>query len=102
RDGDALGMLAVIVGDGDPAVGQLVAMWVDPAARGQGVADALVEATVRCARDRGCSEIRLHVAEGNERAERFYRRIGFSRTGVTFPHDSRALVEVEMALDVGG
>lgn len=56
---------------------QLLSMWVAPFARGQGVADALVEAVVRWAEDRGAARVGLLVYETNLRATALYRRQGF-------------------------
>lgn len=60
---------------------ELVGMWVDPAVRGQGVADQLVEAVCGQARQAGAATITLWVTEMNERAAAFYRRLGFTPTG---------------------
>jgi ribosomal protein S18 acetylase RimI-like enzyme len=58
-------------------------MWVDPAARGTGAADALVSALLSWSESQGIGTVRLHVVEGNARAERLYLRHGFRRTGAT-------------------
>jgi GNAT superfamily N-acetyltransferase len=71
------GMVAAFVAD-DPATVHLVAMWVDPAARGTGVAGELVEAVVGWARDRGAARVALNVEAGNDRALRLYERCGFT------------------------
>lgn len=70
---------------------ELVSMWVRPAARGSGVADALVAEVVAWARERRHSEIRLWVVDNNEAARRLYLRHGFALTGETmpYPHDPR-------------
>ena len=59
----------------------LVGMWVVGAARGSGVADALVDAAVAHAREEGRRRVRLDVARENVRACRFYLRQGFALTG---------------------
>ena len=55
----------------------LVAMWVDPAARGRGLGLDLVEAVCAWAERRGASSVELDVREQNEAAARLYRRAGF-------------------------
>ncbi|WP_370942837.1 GNAT family N-acetyltransferase [Amycolatopsis sp. cg5] len=56
---------------------QLLSMWVAPFARGQGVADALLEAVVEWARGVGAARVGLLVYEANARAAALYRRQGF-------------------------
>lgn len=79
----------------------LVQMWVATWARGRGVAHALVDAAVRLAREDGWERMTLEVAEENERAVRFYARVGFEPTGrrATMPWD-RTVSEVEMVRDL--
>ena len=64
---------------------QLISMWVAPSHRGTAVATALVEAVVDWARAEGCSSIGLWVTRGNDRALRFYERMGFTVTGDVQP-----------------
>jgi ribosomal protein S18 acetylase RimI-like enzyme len=82
--------------DVDSDIAHLFAMWVEPHARGTGAADALVEAVVRWADAEGCTSVQLLVTEGNERAERMYRRNGFERSGRSFPRDRDAVEQIEM------
>lgn len=56
----------------------VVQMWVEPARRGTGVFDALVDAVVADARERGLRAVGLHVYRTNERAAAAYRRRGFT------------------------
>ena len=79
--GSAVGLVAGMVDPDEPAARQLVGMWVDPSARGTGTAGRLVEAVLAWARDDGAEGVVLWVADGNERAERLYARMGFSRNG---------------------
>ena len=79
-------------------VPELIAMWVQPSARGSGVAAALVEAVADWAREQDADRLTLWVVEGNARAERLYLRLGFTRTGAAQPVPGNpALTEVEMA-----
>jgi len=64
---------------------QLVGMWVEPDARGSGVAGQLIEAVSEHARDHGASCLTLWVTEINRRAIVFYQRIGFVPTGARQP-----------------
>ncbi|MGN6793153.1 MAG: GNAT family N-acetyltransferase [Streptosporangiaceae bacterium] len=68
-----------------PGSWQLIGMWVDPDARGTGVADRLVEAVSSHAREHGARSVTLWVTEINARAKCFYERIGFVPTGARQP-----------------
>lgn len=78
-DGHPAGMASGVPGD-DGAL-ELISMWVSPAARGLGVGDRLVESVAQWARQQGAAELRLSVAEDNEKAAALYRRNGFADTG---------------------
>jgi ribosomal protein S18 acetylase RimI-like enzyme len=96
HDGHACGMVTMMRHESDPPAGGLVGMWVDPASRGTGAADLLVTSAVEWAANHGMPSVFLHVAEGNERAERLYCRHGFVRTGASFANGRPGLVEIEM------
>jgi ribosomal protein S18 acetylase RimI-like enzyme len=68
-----------------PGAWQLVGMWVDPRARGLGVADELVEAVASHARTEAAASLVLWVTEVNDRARAFYKRVGFVPTGARQP-----------------
>jgi GNAT superfamily N-acetyltransferase len=51
-------------------------LFVEPEARGGGVARRLVEALAAEARDRGCARLDWAVLDWNEPAKGFYRRLG--------------------------
>ena len=81
--GEPVGM-AGLIGPSAPAGDHtLIAMWVAPALRGTGVADALIETAVARATSLGASTVRLEVAPGNARAEKVYLRHGFAITDET-------------------
>lgn len=87
HDGRAVGTATGLVnkpGQGldVPGSWQLVAMWVDPGARGSGVADRLVDAVASHARAEGAPALTLWVTDVNDRARAFYLRLGFRLTGV--------------------
>ena len=77
----------------------LFGMWVDPAFRRTGVAQAVVHAVVAQARSAGRRRVILHVMGDNHAARSLYEREGFVVTGhsVPHPHDNQ-MVEIEMAL----
>jgi RimJ/RimL family protein N-acetyltransferase len=101
-DGRPCGLVAVIPAGRDTA--ELVGMWVGPDAQGSGAGDLLVRAVLAWADERGLSEVRLWVAEGNHRAERLYARNGFRRTGATQPiragEDRREFAMARVTADV--
>ena len=94
--GAPTGMVVGALDSEDQSVAHLFAMWVDPDARGSGTADALVAEVVRWAIAQGCAELQLRVTDGNERAERMYRRNGFERTGQWWFRDRDGHVELEL------
>jgi ribosomal protein S18 acetylase RimI-like enzyme len=95
-DGVAEGMVVGALADDEPGVGHLFAMWVRPAQRGTGAADRLIDAVCEWARSSDAAVVRLHVTEGNDRAERLYRRCGFVPTGRSHVRGRDGAVDVEM------
>jgi RimJ/RimL family protein N-acetyltransferase len=85
--------------DGDPA--WLVGMWVEPDARGSGVADELVATALEWAGNAHIGAVHLHVTDGNERAERLYLRHGFARTGASLRRERDGVTEHEMRHEIG-
>lgn len=79
RDGRPVGIVGIGPSPEHERDADLFSMWVDPAARGSGAADALVGAAVERARDMGCTRVLLEVTAGNDRAARVYARHGFVR-----------------------
>lgn len=65
----------------DPLEVQLVSLWVDPDARGRGVARSLIRAVASWARERGARRIVLFVQEANAPGRALYVRAGFRPTG---------------------
>ena len=76
----------------------LYSLWLDPAARGHGLARPLVAAAVDWARDRRARTVTLRVAADNAVARGVYESLGFSVTSAELrgPRD-----EVAMSLSVG-
>jgi GNAT superfamily N-acetyltransferase len=61
-------------------IGVMNDLFVTPAARGTGAAEALIRACVEECRDRGASRLTWQTAPENERAQRVYDRIGAERS----------------------
>ena len=81
---------------------ELVAMWVDPVARGTGVAAELVHAVLAWATDEGADRVHLWVAQTNERARRCYEKLDFVLTGEQQPLPSEPnVLELGMVHTVG-
>ncbi|MFE0459864.1 GNAT family N-acetyltransferase [Kitasatospora sp. NPDC058965] len=111
-DGWWIGSVSVLIeqtGSGDVFGGaveqdqaHLVGVFVRPEGRGTGVARELFEAATAFARGFGeppISRVRLFVHQDNQRAEAFYRKLGFVRTGHTVPvPGDAAKVENELVL----
>jgi ribosomal protein S18 acetylase RimI-like enzyme len=89
----AVGIAGVFHHDG---VWQVISMWVERAARGRGVGQALLDAAVAFAD----GEVRLSVTDGIGDARRLYERYGFVDTGDTEPLRSNpALTIRELRLE---
>ena len=65
----------------DPVEVQLVSLWVDPRARGRGVAQRLIRAVARWATSIGAQRVYLFVQESNAPGRALYERAGFRPTG---------------------
>jgi len=76
----------------------LYSLWLDPAARGHGLARSLVAAAVDWARDRRARTVTLRVAADNAVARGVYESLGFIRTAAE-TRGPRG--EVAMSLSVG-
>lgn len=92
--------MAGVIDADEPGVVHLMAMWVDPALRGSGAADALVDEHLAWARAVGATLLRADVFATNHRARRLYERHGFRSTGrETVRHDGRVELHLERFLD---
>jgi RimJ/RimL family protein N-acetyltransferase len=81
-DGTALGMIQVHCGPADFGLGE-VGYWLDPAARGRGVATSAVRLVARWAFDRlGIERLSLETAPENAASQRVAGRAGFTREGL--------------------
>lgn len=105
RGGEILGLAAGSRPDGFPdADRKLFSVWVDSAARGQGLVEILVDAVSRWAQADGALNLRLQVVQENTRARRAYEKMKFVVTPlveeVQLSHDRGARTFVEYALPV--
>jgi ribosomal protein S18 acetylase RimI-like enzyme len=97
------GLALVRLDDDDPAAAVLNAMWVEPAARGRGLAGVLCDACATWATERGCHELTLQVVVDNDAALRAYQAAGFSVRGrSTWSRDGRTLDELDMVRPLHG
>lgn len=72
-----VGMASGVPDPDDASVVELISMWVDPDARGRGVARSLIDAIVDRAAAAGAFAVRLAVMPDNAVARRAYERAGF-------------------------
>jgi GNAT superfamily N-acetyltransferase len=101
--GPVVGIAAVVPSPDDATVAELVSVWVEPGARGSGVAASLLARADDLAAGLGARTLALWVTATNAPALRLYERAGFAPTGETqpLPSDPR-LVELRMTRRVAG
>lgn len=86
----------------NPLEVQLISMWVDPTARGRGVARDLIRAVAGWAAGRGSTRVVLFVQEANAPAQHLYARAGFRPTGDHTPvSGGRSAFKLVLAASVG-
>lgn len=85
RSGEALGCAGVAL---YPGFGEIKRMYVRPEARGQGIADALMDRLAQVARAAGLGILRLETGDRQQAALRFYARCGFRDCGDFEPYSS--------------
>ena len=81
REGRLVGFHWTKVHAGDPPVGEVYVVGVDPDAQGGGLGRALTLAGLHHLRDRGLTEVLLYVEADNAPARRVYERLGFRHVG---------------------
>lgn len=75
KDEKVIGMIGAGVDPKDRY--NLIAMWVEPASRGLGIADHLIDAVKFDAINKGFKQIFLDVSPNNLKASRLYKKHGF-------------------------
>jgi len=86
----------------NPLEVQLISMWVDPEARGRGIAGDLIRAVAGWTLGRGSTHVVLFVQEANEPAQQLYARAGFRPTGDRTPATAgRSAFKIVLAAPVG-
>ena len=73
----------------------LIGMWIEPAARGSGVAVQLVDAVKARAREKGFDRVFLDVSQDNARASGFYLKQGFVFLDEWEPLESHPHISVQ-------
>jgi len=100
-DESMVGMCAVIR-DAVTDQARLVAVWVDPAHRGQGVAASLIEAAIAWCERLRVGYLTTAVNETNLPAAAAYRNAGFAETGGRKPMPSHpGHFEIDLSRPIG-
>ncbi|TXS95701.1 GNAT family N-acetyltransferase [Parahaliea maris] len=81
-DGDTLLGYALVTLRRGTRLARLYSLAVDAAARGRGIAEALLGRVEQGAREAGALYLRLEVAEGNVAAISLYEKLGYLRFGL--------------------
>lgn len=81
REGDILQAAAILFRRADSGAGRLYSIAVDPAARGQGLGKALLDAVERVAVKTGLHSLRLEVSVHNKAAIDLYRKNRYGIVG---------------------
>jgi GNAT superfamily N-acetyltransferase len=85
--------------DGDRRIRMVRSMWVAPAERGQGTADALLDALASWARSDGAGVLALWALRSAPRAHTFYARYGFNEVpDAPSPHPELEMTRYELTL----
>jgi GNAT superfamily N-acetyltransferase len=102
-DEDLIGVALAGPADDDPAVGQFSRLYVLPDHWAGGIGRQLYDAAMAHLAAEGFRRARLKVLERNERARRWYERLGWQLTGERdLMYERYGLVEVIYARDLDG
>ena len=86
-EGEVVGMIGAGIGryyEKNGSYGRLLALVVEEARRGQRVGASLVAEAERWVREQGATTLSANSGSQRSDAHRFYRRLGYSDTGVRF------------------
>lgn len=100
----AVGMAGGFVRDTPHDDARVFGVWVDPVARGTGIARLLVQEVISWARTTGRARLTLCVMESSVAAIALYRSVGFEEEGCTVPsriHDGASERAMTMSLREG-
>lgn len=90
HEGEVVGTATGIVDNSDPDTTHLVAMYVVPLWRGNGIGKQLVMAVVDQARNSGSRRVQLQVVDSNTDGWRLYTRLGFTESDTPSPITDRS------------
>lgn len=92
-----VGLVAGVQAPEDADARAVISMWVAPGHRGTPLGRSLLDAVERWARAEGATALLLRVSDRNDRARRFYERLGFVTSGQAEPlRSDRSVNAVEM------
>lgn len=94
-NGQAVGLAWGVIHAPDREVVHIYQMWVSPASRGKGIAQALLSEIKAWALGSGCNLLALAVTTSNAAAVRLYRSSGFITTGQPTPLRSDSLLMLQ-------
>lgn len=93
-DSNSVGMAAGLLKD--PQVADLIALWVDPNFRRQGIGELLVGEVQSWAREAGAKIVRLIVFDTNQAASPLFQRCGFTYSGASFAGKREMVMRVDI------
>lgn len=82
-DGELLGVISIGADQDEAACGHIYSLYVRPEAQGSGVGQGLMDAAIKALQERGLDRATLWVFAANDRARRFYGRLGWLPDGWT-------------------
>jgi len=87
-----VGLVALYRDDHDREVGELIQMWVCPEERGGSTADDLITEVFKWAASNRFLRVKAEVIEENQRALRFYQKLGFIESSDPSTHSTPTIV----------